>query len=83
MDNQQDSYNDSRNKDYEFGCKRIQNQKYDYQYEFYAPFYIDNVCDIPDYFLLTIEINDHYKKKFEANFFSYYINIHIKLNLIF
>ena len=49
--------NDSRNKDYEFGCKRINYDKTGYQFQFYAPFYIDNYKSFPDYFKLNIKLN--------------------------
>jgi len=50
-----DSY-DSRNKDYEFGCKRISYNKLGYQFQFYAPFYIDNENSFPEYFQLSIQL---------------------------
>ena len=39
-----------RDKDFEYGCNRS-NYKYgQYQYEFFAPVYIDNINDLPDVF---------------------------------
>ena len=55
--------NDSRNKDYEFGCKRIKYNQTKYQFNFYAPFYLDDINDLPDYFCIHIILNDHQEKK--------------------
>ena len=58
--------NDARNKDYEFGCKRIQYSQHGYQFNFYAPFYINNVNDLPEYFNINIHLNDHLTKKLKV-----------------
>lgn len=54
---------ESRNKDYEFGCKRIQRKENDFQFVFYAPFYIDNVDDIPESFNIKFKFNDTVEKE--------------------
>ena len=69
--------NDSRNKDYEFGCKRIQYSQNGSQFNFYAPIYIDNVNDLPEYFCINIVINDHLTKKIKI-----YINKDNKRNYL-
>ena len=45
---------DNRDKNFEFGCKRISYNKYQYQYQFYAPIYINKVEDLPDAFVIEI-----------------------------
>ena len=55
--------NDSRNKDYEFGCKRISYNKLGYQFQFYAPIYIDNENSFPEYFQLSIQLTPTITKK--------------------
>ncbi len=69
--------NDSRNKDYEFGCKRIQFSQHGSQFNFYAPIYIDNINDLPEYFCINIVINDHLTKKIKI-----YINKDNKRNYL-
>lgn len=59
--------NDAYNKDYEFGCKRINYSQTGYQFNFYAPFYIDNINDIPEYFCIFIKIHDNLTKKIKIN----------------
>ena len=54
--------NDSRNKDYEFGCKRLYYSQNNYQFMFYAPFYIDDVNDLPDYFYIIVKFNNTLEK---------------------
>ena len=56
------SVNNGRNKDYEFGCKRLYYKQQEYQFSFYAPFYIDDVNDLPEYFMLNIRLNDNLVK---------------------
>ena len=58
---------DSRNKDYEFGCRRIQYSQYGYQFQFYAPIYIDDVDSLPDYFEINIRLNSTITKKLRIN----------------
>lgn len=72
-----ESNNDARNKDYEFGCKRIKYSQSEYQFNFYAPFYIDNTNDLPDYFLLCINFNNQIEKKIKI-----YINKEHKHNYL-
>ena len=69
--------NDSRNKDYEFGCKRIYYSQYGNQFNFYAPFYLDNVNDLPEYFCIHIIFNDTIEKKIKI-----YINKDNKRNYL-
>lgn len=45
-----------RNTDLEFGCKRISYAETGYQYEFFAPIYIDNINHLPDSFVITINL---------------------------
>lgn len=45
---------DDRDKNFEFGCKRIPNTKYNYQFQFFAPIYVNNRNDLPDYFVIDI-----------------------------
>lgn len=54
---------DSRNKDYEFGCRRIQYSQYGYQFQFFAPIYIDSADSLPDFFEITIQLRNNIKKK--------------------
>lgn len=58
LDSLYNESSDDRNKDYEFGCKRINYSEVGYQYSFYAPIYIDSKNDIPEYFCINISIND-------------------------
>jgi hypothetical protein len=46
----------TRNTDFEYGVKRISYQKSGCQFACFAPIYIDNVDDIPSYFLITVTI---------------------------
>ena len=48
----------ARNTDMEFGVKRISYSKSGSQFSFFAPLYIDNVEDIPEYFLLDIKLSN-------------------------
>lgn len=48
---------DNRDKNFEFGCKHISYNKYKYQYQFFAPIYINNVDDLPDEFIIEIYNN--------------------------
>lgn len=47
-----------RNTDMEFGVKRISFVKSGSQFAMFAPFYIDDVKDIPSYFLLDIKLSN-------------------------
>ena len=78
LDNFYNSYNDSRNKDYEFGCKRIKYSQSKYQFSFYAPFYLDDVNDLPEYFCIHIRLNDHLEKKIKI-----YIKNDLKYNYLY
>lgn len=76
---------DNRDKNFEFGCKRISYNKYQYQYQFYAPIYINNVDDIPDEFVIEIytenamlkKIHIPINKKYAANKLRIYLNKYI------
>ena len=57
-----------RNKDYEFGCKRNSYFAYGYQFSFFAPIYITDVNDIPDYFDLHISIKPNNEKIIRIHF---------------
>ncbi len=69
--------NDSRNKSYEFGCKRIQYSQHGSQFNFYAPIYVDNINDLPEYFCISIKLNDHLTKNIKI-----YINKNNKRNYL-
>ena len=69
LDLSSNKINESRNKNYEFGCKRnIMNSGY--QYMFFAPFYITNIRNVPNEFVLHIELDSKN---------NIYKNIHIQL----
>ena len=59
IDNRNDSISDARNKDYEFGCKRISRSTSNYTFSFYAPIYIDDVDSLPEYFVINLKFNNH------------------------
>lgn len=69
--------NDAHNKDYEFGCKRLYYSQTGSQFNFYAPFYIDNANDLPEYFCIYLKFNDHLEKKIKI-----YINKSNKKNYL-
>lgn len=77
LNNPWNSHNDSRNKDYEFGCKRINHSQLNYQFCFYAPFYLDDINDLPNYFCIHIRFNDHLEKTIKV-----YINDDFKANYL-
>lgn len=58
IDNEPHLLNDNRDKNFEFGCKRIPYAKYGFTYEFYAPIYINNKKDLPDYFEICVNTTD-------------------------
>ena len=53
----------NRNKDYEYGCKRVKYLINNNQFSFYAPIYVDNINSLPDYFVINIKVNERYSKK--------------------
>jgi len=55
--------NFTRNKNYEMGCSRCNVFNTGYQFCFYAPFYIDDLNDLPDYFEITIQLHKNLTKK--------------------
>ena len=59
IDNRNDSISDARNKDYEFGCKRISRSTSNYTFSFYAPIYIDDIDSLPEYFVINLKFSDH------------------------
>lgn len=65
-------HNDSRNETYEFGCRRnIINDNYNFI--FYAPFYIDNEESLPDEFVIVVKRTNGKNKVFDKK-------IHININ---
>jgi len=69
--------NDARNKDYEFGCKRINYSQNEYAYSFYAPIYIDNVNDLPEYFCINLSLDTYHIKTIKI-----YLNKESKINYL-
>jgi len=78
-----------RNKDYEYGCKRLSYYNTGYQFEFYAPIYIDESNDLPKYFDIYVYFNDYNMKILrinidndnESNYLYQYINKYLsKIN---
>ena len=59
--------NDSRNKDYEFGCKHISFNNTGYMLDFYAPIYVSNVEDLPEYFLIRFDFENGEHKEMKVN----------------
>lgn len=55
----------NRNISYEFGCSR-QNIN-NYQFTFFAPIYIDNINDLPEYFVINIKLGDTVKKEIKIH----------------
>ena len=47
-----------RARDFEFGVNRISCSRNGHQFSFFAPIYIDNENDIPDYFLIDIVLHN-------------------------
>ena len=86
INSQYNETNDNRNKDYEFGCKRVNYSQLGYQYNFYAPIYIDNINDIPEYFCIKINIDNKVQKTIKvyinkdnvANYLKQYLNKYLK-----
>lgn len=54
--------NKNRNTDFEFGLKRVSYLKSNKQFGFFAPIYIENENDIPDYFEINIDIQNNIYK---------------------
>ena len=46
-----------RNIDLEYGCKRISLKENGYQYEFFAPIYIDDISSLPDSFTISLSFS--------------------------
>ena len=63
---------DDHDKNFEFGCNRLSYHKYNYQFIFYAPIYVNEITDLPKYFQINI-YND-------KNYLFKTINIPIGLN---
>lgn len=49
-----------RNTDFEYGVKRVSYEKSGNQLAFFAPIYIDNINDIPDYFEIKLRLQTPY-----------------------
>ena len=67
-----------RNSDFEFGCKRISWMKNGQEYSFFAPIYCESEKDLPDYFLITVQLQHKDKK---TNNVLYNIIKYIKVNV--
>ena len=84
----------SRNKDYEFGCKRVSYSQTGYQFNFFAPIWCDNFDSLPDYFriiitfsnkmekYINIPIKEYYNQNYLRNYLKRYLN-KIDSNVIF
>ena len=77
LDSSYNETNDNRNKDYEFGCKRIYYSRTGYQFSFYAPFYLDDINDLPEYFCIHINIDNNISK-----YIKIYINKDNRINYL-
>lgn len=56
-----------RDKTFEYGVSRQNYSETGYQFNFYAPIYIDNINSIPDAFEIKIEINKSLEKIIKVN----------------
>lgn len=54
--------NKNRNTDFEYGLKRVSYLKSNKQFGFFAPIYIENENDLPDYFEIDIDIQNNVYK---------------------
>ena len=85
LESRYDYISDSRNKDYEFGCKRISNAATDYTFSFYAPIYVDNNEDLPEYFIINFKVDNniirtlkiYINKESKQNYLKKYLNLYI------
>ena len=76
----------ARNKDYEFGCKRVSYNKLGYQFQFYAPIFIDNWHNFPEYFQISIQLTPTITKKIKIfigkengqNYILHYLKNYVK-----
>ena len=83
----------NRDKDFEFGVKRISYVKNcGAQFAFFAPIWMDSANDVPDYFIMNIKINsstysttkqikviiNEAKKEYKHNYLSIYLNKYAK-----
>lgn len=59
--------NSQRNKIFEYGVTRQNFSETNYQYNFYAPIYIDNINSLPDSFQIHIKINESKEKIININ----------------
>ena len=83
-----ENYIADRNKTFEFGCQRISYQQNKFEWSFYAPIYINNIEDLPDYFVIEIkskttnkiikQIKIAIKAQYQPNNLFYYIKNHLK-----
>ena len=62
---------DNRDKNFEFGCKRISYVKNNYQYQFFAPIYIDDIKDLPKYFIIEVKYNSFIVKRIKIGINAY------------
>ena len=72
-----------RNTDMEFGVKRISYSRNGAQFAMFAPFYIDDVKDIPSYFLLSINFSNGIYKTTKSIKINIAANAESKYNYIF
>lgn len=73
------SNSDSRNKDYEFGCKHISYNNTGYMFDFYAPIFINSVDDLPEYFEIRIDFENGEYKKIRININKESTNNYLKV----
>ena len=71
---------ESRNKDYEFGCKRLPFSQTGYQMNFYAPIWCDNINDLPDYFTINLKVGN-IEKNIKIYIGKYHIKNYLKVYL--
>jgi len=58
---------DSRNKDYEMGAKRIQYSQHNSQFNIFAPIWVENENDIPDYIDISFIFGNNTEKHVKIN----------------
>lgn len=80
LDLYSDNRLDSRNKDYEFGCKRLPFSQTEYQMNFYAPIWCDNINDLPDYFTINLKVGN-IEKNIKIYIGKYHIKNYLKIYL--
>lgn len=71
---------ESRNKDYEFGCKRLHFSQTGYQMNFYAPIWCDDINDLPDFFDIKLRVGN-IEKNIKIYIGKYHIKNYLKIYL--